>query len=307
MLAQRLITGPLLIVAIVALFWGDDRLAGAPLPASLAPVFGAAAPPGLLLWAFIVALLAPAATRELVGLLRGQGLAAWWPIHLVGAVAALTAVWMAALHGAEAMAADGGALRSAATAPLFLAIVLVVVVAAAFVAAARGRTIEGATAAVGGALLTTVLLGVLPAFYLALRAERSAWIVLGAILTAKACDIGAYFVGRTIGRNKLIPWLSPGKTWEGVGGGIAFGALVGALLALASGALPEAERVAPALGALAGALFAVVGQAGDLAESLLKRAAGAKDSGRSLPGMGGVLDVIDSAVATAPVAWLLLR
>ena len=140
-----------------------------------------------------------------------------------------------------------------------------------------------------------------------LRFDHSAWILGGAVLTAKSCDIGAYFTGRAIGSRKLIPWLSPGKTWEGLLGGVAIAALVGGLLALASSHLPaESDHLSPLVGTVLGAVLGLLGQAGDLAESLLKRAAGAKDSGRILPGMGGVFDVMDSLLPAGLLLPLVL-
>lgn len=109
-----------------------------------------------------------------------------------------------------------------------------------------------------------------------------------------AADIGAYFAGRHFGRHKLAPRVSPGKTWEGVLGGLLLVALVGATGAGAFH-LPLAQTVAFAC--LVG-IFSVVG---DLTESLFKRAAGLKDSGTLLPGHGGLLDRMDSVTAAAPL------
>lgn len=302
MLAHRLVTGPLLIVAMFGLFWADERATGRALPAWLADLLGrATVPPGSILWLFVVAVIVPLATREMAALLRAQGIAARWWLHLIAAAAGATLLWLPS----SAFDRDPGT-HSPLSIPI-VGLVLASAAAAAFILHARDATIQGVAAASGGTLLALVVLGVMPGFYLALRDSQSAWVVLGALLTAKSCDIGAYFVGRAVGRHKLIPWLSPGKTWEGVFGGVVVGAGVGAGLALLGAALAPTDPISPWLGAVAGALFAIVGLGGDLGESLLKRAASAKDSGCSLPGMGGVLDVIDSAVAVAPVAWLLLR
>ena len=106
----------------------------------------------------------------------------------------------------------------------------------------------------------------------------------------------------------MVPWLSPGKTWEGLVGGVAAAILIAVPLAAASRWLPQpVDHVPLWLGALCGLVFAVVGQLGDLAVSLLKRGAGMKDSSEILPGLGGVLDVLDSPRMVAPVAyWLLM-
>ena len=114
-------------------------------------------------------------------------------------------------------------------------------------------------------------------------------------------DTGAYLVGRAIGRHPFLPWISPRKTLEGVLGGLVVATVgVAIVLAISSSSPLEALVLGPLLGAAA--------QAGDLAESLLKRAAGAKDSGTLLPGHGGILDRVDSVLFAAPVlaAWVAL-
>jgi phosphatidate cytidylyltransferase len=112
-----------------------------------------------------------------------------------------------------------------------------------------------------------------------------------------ACDIGAYFAGRAIGGPKLMPQVSPNKTWAGLIGGVV--AATGFALLLTHWGLPL-------MLALATPLLAVLAQAGDLYESHLKRRAGVKDSGTLLPGHGGVLDRLDGLVPVAPVAALLV-
>jgi phosphatidate cytidylyltransferase len=122
------------------------------------------------------------------------------------------------------------------------------------------------------------------------------------------CDAGAYFVGRAWGRRKLAPKVSPGKTVEGSLGGIVVGTL-GALVckALFDFLWPELSRAFswPTAAAF-GAVLSVAGMIGDLVESLLKRDAAQKDAGALLPGMGGVLDRIDSALLAIPVMYYLL-
>jgi len=109
-----------------------------------------------------------------------------------------------------------------------------------------------------------------------------------------SCDTGAYFVGRAIGRRKLHPQVSPGKTVEGYVGGIVVAALVTAALGWLLVGLP-----AP-IGLVTGAATAAIAQGGDLAKSLLKRAANRKDSGSIFPGHGGMLDRVDSLLFAAP-------
>ncbi|MBP2227223.1 phosphatidate cytidylyltransferase [Azospirillum agricola] len=118
---------------------------------------------------------------------------------------------------------------------------------------------------------------------------------LFAMLAIWATDIGAYAAGRSIGGPKLAPRISPKKTWAGLIGGMAAAALIGWLIALAVGA------AMPALALLMGAVAAVVGQAGDLFESAVKRRYDVKDSGQLIPGHGGILDRIDGLLVAAPV------
>lgn len=112
-----------------------------------------------------------------------------------------------------------------------------------------------------------------------------------------ACDIGAYFAGRTLGGPRLMPAVSPNKTWAGLLGGV-LGAGVFALVLMCLGLDWRLVLATP--------LLAVLAQAGDLYESWLKRRVGVKDSGNLLPGHGGVLDRLDGLVPVAPVAALLV-
>ena len=138
------------------------------------------------------------------------------------------------------------------------------------------------------------------AFWVLVARQVGGWNTAGLVLVIKMGDIGAYFTGMTMGRRKLIPWLSPGKTIEGAIGALVWGGAAGAILAMATGVLSIP------MGIVGGVLLAGFGAVGDLVESLLKREAGAKDSGDSLPGMGGLLDVLDSLLLTGPIAWLII-
>lgn len=126
--------------------------------------------------------------------------------------------------------------------------------------------------------------------------NAGAALVLHVFLIVWATDIGAYFVGRSFGKYKLAPSISPGKTWEGLGGGILFAAIVSAACHSFS-PFPSSILLCIALGAL----LAVIAQAGDLFESWMKRRAGVKDSGTLIPGHGGLLDRIDGLIFAAPL------
>lgn len=119
------------------------------------------------------------------------------------------------------------------------------------------------------------------------------------IATVKMSDTGQYFVGRRFGRLKLAPRISPGKTWEGVAGGALFAIVTAWFVFWWSG--EPAGVFATIAYALA---LAAAGIVGDLAESMIKRDAGVKDSSTWMPGFGGVLDMLDSLLLAAPVAYL---
>ncbi len=129
------------------------------------------------------------------------------------------------------------------------------------------------------------------------------WLFLYLAAVVKFTDIGAYFIGCAIGRHKMIPRISPGKSWEGVAGGILVGTLAGLACWSFAPGLPFSRGWAIGLGIL----LAMAGIAGDLIESLFKRASGVKDSGTLIQGMGGLLDVLDSLLFAAPVLYIALQ
>lgn len=133
-------------------------------------------------------------------------------------------------------------------------------------------------------------------------------LLLFSMFLVKMNDVGAFFTGLMFGRTKLIPWLSPKKTWEGMFGGVAV--TVGLAIWLghrigASGIAPRYEHVLASYGYLIGLglVMAFFSIAGDLCESLIKRDIDVKDSSHLIPGLGGVLDVLDSPLLGAPAAW----
>jgi len=195
--------------------------------------------------------------------------------------------------------------------------ILALSLTAAFVKHSRDRRVDGAMANAGGTLLAIVYLGVLPGFFLPICMTHSAWMMLAICAVVKSADIGAFATGKLIGKHKLIPWLSPGKTVEGFFGGLVMSGLVGAGVAWWMKSVPataeDAERwgrltvtMVIVGGGVSGVILGAVGQFGDLLESLLKRDAGVKDSG-VVPGFGGVLDLLDSPLLAAPVAYWLLK
>jgi phosphatidate cytidylyltransferase len=153
-------------------------------------------------------------------------------------------------------------------------------------------------------------LGLLPDFLVQLRwldrgqaTPRTTTALALAIFVPKVCDMGAYFTGRFLGRHHMTPTLSPKKTWEGAAGGLAASVLAAIGLdrlgpALEGGVMSEAGL---------GLALGVAGMLGDLAESLIKRDCRQKDASQVVPGFGGVLDVVDSIVFAAPVAYWWLK
>jgi phosphatidate cytidylyltransferase len=129
--------------------------------------------------------------------------------------------------------------------------------------------------------------------------------VLYFILVTKFSDTGAYAVGSLIGRHKMIPRISPAKTWEGFGGAILFSTAASLVFAHFLGHRMAGMNVLHAV--VLGILLSVCAVVGDLIESLFKREAGAKDSGRLFPGIGGILDLLDSLLFNAPIMYLYLR
>jgi phosphatidate cytidylyltransferase len=154
--------------------------------------------------------------------------------------------------------------------------------------------------------------GALAGFMVKLRMEAGAMqgvaLLLFGVFVVKMTDTGAYFVGSALGKHKMIPWLSPKKTWEGFAGGIVV-ALVGALAvgtwleSIDLVKFPPGPLQWPVGLIVFGVVMALFSVAGDLCASLLKRDAHLKDSGTSLGGLGGMMDVLDSPLLAAPLAW----
>ncbi len=133
--------------------------------------------------------------------------------------------------------------------------------------------------------------------------KSATFLLLWLIAVTKFTDMGAYITGSLIGKHKMIPHISPAKTWEGFAGGLFFAQLAGFGLYLGF-----SEHLSILEGhmhvAILGLILAVLAVIGDLAESIVKRSVGAKDSGQMLPGIGGSLDLIDSICFTAPAMYL---
>lgn len=168
---------------------------------------------------------------------------------------------------------------------------------------APGRSMERMALAV----FTIVYLGLLPSFFVQLRwldpshVEKGTQALALAIFVPKLCDIGAYFTGRCLGRHSMAPVLSPKKTWEGTAGGLIVAVITTMLLdRLLPGSLLRGQVV---LEIAFGLAVGVASMVGDLAESLIKRDCQQKDASQTVPGFGGILDVIDSVILPAPLVY----
>lgn len=261
---------------------------------------------GLLWWggwplAAVLALLGVLGTREVYDLARRQQIEPLDGIGLAAAAAIPLATYWA--KGSESHWAEPALFVGA----MWL---LAVLALAMWTRGPRGRPLPAVAVTVFGALYASAL----PAFLIAIRHGGSAgvksWPLATLVLLPLAltwlCDTAAMAAGRLIGGPKLAPVLSPNKTWAGAIGG--FSAAVLGALAAGRWVLPEAGLQLGTLQlAAVGAAVGVVGQVGDVAESLLKREAEVKDSSAIIPGHGGVLDRLDSLYFVIPVGAGLFR
>jgi len=273
--------GVALILLLAGVVWCDEQQVA--VAANWFP--GGALPAGCVLGLLGFVVLVPAMAFELTRLLKAGGVDAW-PLHFAMPIAcgAFAAV---CLH----------AWRADAWARVAMVLVLMGLLPA--LGSLLRNNAARALADVGRWILFAVWIGAMPACWIALRAQVPWWGVIGAVLAVKCNDIGAYFAGRVCGRDHMVPWLSPQKTWQGFCGGTLASIAAGMWLSMQMG-------LGWHWGAAYGIAISVLGPFGDLSESLLKRQAEMKDSGATIPGMGGVLDVLDSLLPTAPAAlWML--
>ena len=167
---------------------------------------------------------------------------------------------------------------------------------------------EGAFLPVAGTLLgffyIAFMLDFIARLLFSWGAEEGRLLVIYMFIVVKFTDIGAYFIGCAIGRHKLIPHISPAKSWEGCFGGIAVAVTVSVIWQLVSRGNLGVVHFSILQAVIMGVLLSVTGIVGDLIESLFKRAAAVKDSSSVIRGMGGLLDVIDSLLPAAPVLYI---
>lgn len=222
------------------------------------------------------------AAAELILMFSALGAAEVIGIAVAGAIPLVAAFG----HGGELLPAWSGLAFAGCTLLLFTAALL------------RRGPLEALPRSVSGVALSWLYCGVLLASVVGLRLRFGvAWVILAFVVTW-ANDTFAYFAGHALGRHKMAPRISPKKTWEGFAGG-AVGSIVGALVTRL--VFPElGAALSVGMAVLLGAGGAVLGPLGDLSESALKRAAGVKDSGKIIPGHGGLLDRIDALLFVSP-------
>jgi len=272
MLRWRLSLGALLIAVLIALGWLDHL----------------AAVPGV--WFMPIAVLvAVLATGEMLGLTQAAGLRpVAWPIYATNLLLVLAA-WSVVPAGLEPQAglAWGVAIVGAGLLVAFVAEIR------------RYERPGGTTANLGASALGMLYVGLLLNVTVQIRMAWGVPALASLLVVVKMGDTGAYTVGRLVGRHKMAPVLSPGKTWEGAAGAVVF-ACLGAWLCFHW----AGQSGVPGGWLLYGLAVGVAGILGDLAESLLKRDVGRKDSSDWMPGFGGILDMVDSVLLAAPIAWI---
>jgi phosphatidate cytidylyltransferase len=248
----------------------------------------------------LLLLVAPIATVEVARLFTAENVQPYRFISAAGSGSLVLHAFMTQFPVFQPVAAS------------VLAFIIVFVMLFAALRRAWTRQTQGAIVHMAGTVLSTLYLGGLGWFLMALRVKHSfrasgvqgsTMILVMILLVVKFTDIGAFFGGKAIGRHKLIYWLSPGKTWEGLACGMFTAGVVGAVLARWIN--PPDYPLSWMKGFVFGVIIGGIGQLGDLLESLMKRDADVKDSGKLVPGFGGVLDIIDSPLLASPFAYLL--
>lgn len=252
--------------------------------------------------AFLLAGAGALGARELFDLAARQGIRAMRTFGLISAAALAPIAYAAVVSDLGATLLAGWPYAVAMWLIALLTLVLT-----------RRSPAEKPLSAAAVTLLAVTYTSALPAFLIAIRHNRyperswaGAWLVFFPLVVTWVCDTAAMFGGRTFGGPKLAPRVSPGKTWSGSTAGLVGGTLVAPLFGALI--LPRVGLDVPLwqLVVIAG-LLSVIGQIGDLAESLFKREAGVKDSSHLIPGHGGVLDRFDSLYFVVPTAAALYR
>lgn len=247
--------------------------------------------------ALVVVIVLPA-LWEFHRFLVGAGLAHFKWLYLLGGLLFVGLTSFGLLYTEPAAVAD---------LQMLLIVALVTAILLEALARPDTRPFEGAGSTLLALAYVPLLFSYIPRLLFSWGGGDGRLLVLYMIVVVKFSDIGAFFVGSALGRHKLFPRISPAKTWEGMFGGLVV-ATVASLVFWASFRGDFGVLVLPIGHAVAlGLILALSGMLGDLVESMFKRAAGVKDSGASIRGMGGVLDVYDSLLLAAPVLYVYVR
>ncbi|MDY6914072.1 MAG: phosphatidate cytidylyltransferase [Planctomycetota bacterium] len=285
---RRILFGTALIAATAGLLYPDWRLEQAAVHGLSQAGDGAAIVLGLPL-AVACLLLTATAFVELVRLAAGAGTEL---LRLSGLVGAATLATLPFWWQFTVRSLSGDVVL------LTIGLTVLAVFAEQMIRSGTGDAMRR----VGCTFLAVLYLGIGGAMILTIRLTWGVPVLVLFLAAVKFTDIGAYFTGSAIGRHKLIPSISPAKSWEGLIGGLVAGAAVSMLAASVLGI----DSMGPLQAAAFGAAVGLIGQFADLCESVLKRSARLKDSGTVVPEFGGMLDILDSPLLAAPVAYLLL-
>lgn len=291
MLIWRLLISAILIPSIFGVFYLDALL-------------GPSAP---LLLCFVV-ILALRGANEMVDLLAIRSFAPHRAVVCTCCVIVVAAGWYGRIGLAPIqIPPEGNSLAQVMLA--YSLTVLALFATATYRYREPGKSME----TLGAELLIVSYIGVLLGVVVQLRwvaGASAGYLVLGSLLmVTKGGDVGAYTFGRLFGRRKMVPLLSPGKTWAGGGGAMLGSALFGVLWLQFATPLFNRTWSPPEWywSALYGLLLGAAGLVGDLCESLIKRDVGKKDSAALFPGFGGLLDILDSVIYSGPVAYVLWK
>ncbi len=245
--------------------------------------------PQATIFAVLICLLAVPAQYEMAGLIRQTGGRLFISAAIPGSIALATFFYWAQF-----------AVEPTCFLFHYISFLILIIFISTLFIQALTRGPSGTIRNGSATFFSVFYLGFFSAFVLGIRIHEGPWALLFYILSIKSSDTGAYAIGRWLGTHRLAPAISPGKTWEGLGGAVAAGAGAAYGFSAVSGIM------IPWQAALLGAVLGILGQLSDLAESMLKRDAARKDSSAMLPGFGGILDVIDSLLLPAPIAYAAL-
>lgn len=307
MLSRRLCFGTLIIAVLIGLAWLDfciylygDRLAKQIiwLPRGI-----------VLLPTYLICLVLM--TREVLRLLNAAGLNPLRSSTYLGTLLIVISCWIANViqqYNLDVLKnhESTGGWQWAATASFTALLAVACSVILAFAAEMRRYSHPGGvTINLAGAVFVFAYLGLLSCFMIQLHMAYGIGAILSLVIVTKMCDTGAYTFGKLFGRYRITPRLSPGKTLEGAIGGIIF-ACAGAWFWFDVVLVSYFNQMkTPFFGwVFFGLAVALTGMVGDLAGSLIKRDSQMKDSGHAVPGFGGVLDIVDSLLMAAPVAYV---